>query len=75
MKVYVVTQGAYSDYHICGVALTEEDAQVMAKRFDRSWDHSEIEEYDTTIIDDIKRGNGVYTVFVYNDGHIKTIKE
>lgn len=27
MKVYVITQGSYSDYHIVGVKLTREEAE------------------------------------------------
>ena len=31
MKVYVVTQGYYSDYHICGIYATEEQAKAFCK--------------------------------------------
>lgn len=47
MKVYVITQGEYSDYHICGVALDEERAEAIRKHFDREWDNTDIEVYDT----------------------------
>lgn len=52
MKVYVITQGSYSDYHIVGVKLTREEAEkVVALSNDDYYDYAEIEEYDT---DDIK---------------------
>ena len=53
MKVYVITQGSYSDYHIVGVKLTREEAEkVVALANDEdSYEYAEIEEYDT---DDIK---------------------
>lgn len=33
MKVYVITKGIYSDYHICGVALDKERANRLASFF------------------------------------------
>ena len=47
MKVYVVTQGAYSDYHICCVCLNRETAEERARLFDDAFDKAEVEEYDT----------------------------
>ena len=49
MKVYVVTAGEYSDYHIIGVRLRREDAEKLALLFSgpRSYYEPEIEEYDT----------------------------
>ncbi|MBR0417913.1 MAG: hypothetical protein IJI66_01945 [Erysipelotrichaceae bacterium] len=32
MKAYIITNGEYSDYHICGVTLDKEKAEMM-KRF------------------------------------------
>ena len=60
MKVYVVTQGEYSDYHICGVALDEERAEAIKKHFnvDNEWEQTNIEVYDTE---------------TYNEGNLLTI--
>ena len=44
MKVYVITDGDYSDYHICGVSLNEEDAKKIR---DLCGHYAEVEEYDT----------------------------
>lgn len=47
MIIYVVTQGNYSDYHICGVALSIERAMKLVKLHSRYYDEPQIEEYDT----------------------------
>lgn len=46
-KVYVITKGAYSDYHICAVAATKEIAEKLQKIYSEdSWSDATIEEYD-----------------------------
>ena len=47
MKVYVITQGAYSDYHICAVTLDEKEAERLRKVYDESYDRATVEEYET----------------------------
>lgn len=47
MKIYVITVGEYSDYHICAVTLDENKAEILRKAFSDSWDEAMIEEYDT----------------------------
>lgn len=54
MKVYVITQGEYSDYGICAVSLDKDDAErkcALLNRNVRCGEYCEIEEYDT---DDLK---------------------
>jgi len=53
MKVYVLTAGDYSDYHIVGVFSTKEKAQEFKKLFPAEWndeyyddDYDGIKEYD-----------------------------
>lgn len=50
MKVFVVTQGAYSDYHIIAVCIDKNRAQQIArltsKDLNDSYSRSEIEEYE-----------------------------
>lgn len=41
MKIYVVTQGTYSDYHIITATLDRTVAEAIAKRFS-----AEVEEYE-----------------------------
>lgn len=47
MKVYVITAGVYSDYHICCVCLDRETAERRKKLFSDNYDEAEIEEFDT----------------------------
>ena len=48
MKVYVITKGAYSDYHIVAVVLDKQRAEEIVKAVsDSEWSFAQIEEYDT----------------------------
>lgn len=48
MKVYVITSGEYSDYHICAVAQSEKKANALKKLFDtQNYTGAKIEVYDT----------------------------
>ena len=46
MKIYVVTKGNYSDYHIVAATLVKERAEEIAKRFSDKWEECNIEEYE-----------------------------
>ena len=45
-KIYVVTKGSYSDYHIVAATLDKEKAEKIKKKFDSKYDECEIEEYE-----------------------------
>ena len=47
MKIYVITKGSYSDYHICAVTTDEKQAEKLAKLYTDNWDDAEVEEYET----------------------------
>lgn len=48
MKVYVITVGNYSDYHICGVATDPESAENLRLLSSDSWcGEARIETFDT----------------------------
>ena len=48
MKVYVITAGHYSDYHICGVATDPESAENLRLLSSDSWcGEARIETFDT----------------------------
>ncbi len=68
MKVYVVTQGEYSAYHIVGVTLDREKAERWLKMYeedsDRYADAAQIEEFET----DEFGANGMYMWIVDEDG-------
>ena len=44
-KIYVITAGEYSDYHICAVTTDKERAEFLKKWYFRSNGDVEIEEY------------------------------
>lgn len=46
MKIYVVTKGDYSDYHIVAVTTDPETAKKLADRFTERSDEARVEEYE-----------------------------
>ena len=51
MKVYVLTSGSYSDYHVECVTLNKENAEKLRDLHQDNWDPWDIEEYDTDTVD------------------------
>ena len=47
MKIYVITKGCCSEYHICAVATDREKAEKLAKIYTDRWDDADVEEFDT----------------------------
>ena len=47
MKIYIITKGSYSDYHICGVAVDLKEAERLQNVNTDEWDIARIETYDT----------------------------
>lgn len=68
MKVYVVTKGEYSDYHICAVALEKSKAEAICKLLVDRWDEPEIEEYDTDAVEPLLHGSKMYDVTLTEKG-------
>lgn len=75
MKVYVITKGEYSDYHICSVCLDKEEAERRLKLFSSDWEDAMIEEYDTDVANEYEKlgdkivrvdGRKKWIVRVYN---------
>lgn len=64
MKVYAITKGCYSDYHICCIVTTKEQADRAVALYSDRYDKAEIEEYDTndilTIEDGVSRWDATY---------------
>jgi len=67
MTVYVITQGSYSDYHICGVALDINIANNIVKYLtnDGWYPAAKIEKYDTDVWDP---NNAVWNYYMRGDG-------
>lgn len=58
MKVYVITAGVYSDYHICCVCIDRETAERRKKLFSDKYDEAEIEEFDTDEYEEFVKVDG-----------------
>ena len=71
MKIYVITQGEYSDYHIVGVAIDEEKAKRIAEVNSDSWDEATINEYDTDSFDEVIENGRMYHVTKHDTGKIR----
>lgn len=81
MKVYIVTAGEYSDYHICKVFLDKEKAEkyvALENELNKGcWDECYINEWDTAD-DSIKMEAKVahyYYCYINNEGEIETDEE
>lgn len=75
MKVYVITCGSYSDYHICAVTLDPERAEQLQDRFTDRWDEARIEEYDTDKYDILPKGKNLYVVTFYESDCAPIVRE
>lgn len=68
-KIYLVTQGSYSDYRIVGAFSSEENANkvVEALKTGNSWDEAGVEVYDVDSIQ-TKEGHRNYCVWMQAGG-------
>lgn len=74
-KVYVITAGSYSDYHICAVSLDPQKAEVLAKFYtEHGYDQAGVEEYDADYeYDRIESGCHMYIVTFDKQGDVEHI--
>lgn len=72
MKIYVVTRGSYSDYHIIAATLDEERAKILKDKFDEgcSWDETRIEVYE----DSEEIAKPLWQVFFNDKGEVDVIE-
>lgn len=76
MKVYVITKGAYSDYHICGVSLDKNMADKIAEGCSDSYEDAEVEVYDTEEFSPLLKGGSLFFVrLVYGTNEIEVCEE
>ena len=73
MKVYVVTEGDYSDYHIVGVCTSKESAERIRQLASSDYHEAQIEEYEADSFN-IEPTYNYYEViiFKYGDIHVDT---
>jgi hypothetical protein len=76
-KVYVITSGCYSDYHICAVTLDPQKAKVLKEFYSRTeYDEPAIEEYDADYCyDRITSGCNPYCVRFTRSGAVDCVFE
>ena len=72
MIVYVITQGEYSEYHICAVTTDRERAEHLRRLYMCRGISPEIEEYDTEEDQDTSLGRliPIYEIFISKDGKL-----
>lgn len=78
MKIYVITKGEYSDYHICAVTESKEKAEMLREVFSRNeyeYDKAKIEEYDTENPDIEKILYPMWEIVFNGNGSVKSIDE
>jgi hypothetical protein len=72
-KVYAVNAGSYSDYGICGIFSTRENAEKYMQAFPRKTysSYNDIEEYELDeYVSEIDRGLLLFWVRMYKDGEV-----
>ena len=71
MKIYVITKGSYSDYHICAVSTNQKNAEKLQKIFSGRWDQAMIEEYESDqYLTETESGMELYKCVMGKDGTI-----
>lgn len=76
MKVYVVTEGCYSGYHIVFVTLDRERADTFVKRYNKTeYDDYRVEEYDTDDIKLFDDGRKLYQVWKRDNDAVRVYEE
>lgn len=75
MKVYVITKGAYSDYHICGVSLDKKTAEQIAERLTTEWGDAEVETYDTEEYSQVLKGGNAYRIRLLEDDKVEVSED
>jgi hypothetical protein len=70
MKVYVITKGRYSDYHICAVTTDPDTAERLARIYSDRYDEAQVEEYDTDASQPLADGRIPHDVWFYRNGDI-----
>lgn len=69
MKIYIITKGDYSAYHICTVSTDEKKAETLRKAFSDRWNKARIETYETdTFLTEIENGFKLYNCAMKENG-------
>lgn len=71
MKIYIVTKGSYSDYHIIAATLDEKKAYELAKRSCSRWEDAEVEVYEDFEL--VQRD--IWRVKFDDSGNVETVEK
>lgn len=75
-KIYIITAGCYSDYHICAATTDKEKAERLKVLFKDSYNGSEIEEYEDGMFDRVLFDQyKPYRVFFKQNGSVYAVSE
>lgn len=66
MKLYAITKGCYSDYHICGIATSKSKAEKMKKFYSVPDDEALIEEFEANQYNDEFIGKQLFN-FIFDE--------
>lgn len=75
MKIYVITKGEYSDYHICAVATDPVKADQLAEFYSSKYDKAYVEEFDTEAVPGFTKGMSSFKVRFDKRGDVVLIYE
>lgn len=75
MKIYVITKGEYSSYHIVAVATDPEKADQLAEFYSDRNDPAYVEEYDPEEVPDLTEGKKTFTIGFARSGEVNHIYE
>lgn len=64
MKIYIITKGDYSDYHICAATTDENVAKNLLQLYRDRWEEPIIETYDDVAARDVLHGGRIWDVFI-----------
>ena len=71
-KVYILTDGTYSDYHIVAVFHTQEEAETYAAMHQRDFECPEIAEWNISTVENVSRPVRTYwEIRIYEDGTVR----
>ena len=75
-KVYVITRGDYSDYHICAVTMDDVKAKTLAKMYSTRYDAANVETWETDTEANVNALNGrrQYYVNFNSDGSADVLR-
>lgn len=70
MKIYVVTRGNYSDYHIITATVDPTRAEAIRKLYDGSYEEARVEVFDSDLILPLLEGQRRFLISFWANGDV-----